>query len=75
MIRTVKMTEEEFEHFKHVEGLEKSYKSTLAQMTIQQKQARELAESVVRMFEEIENLKTIGSSASRVLELAQDVLA
>lgn len=75
MIRTVKMTEEEFENFKHVEGLEKSYKSTLAQMTIQQKQARELAESVVRMFEEIENLKTIGSSASHVLELARDVLA
>ena len=74
MIRTVQMNEEEYEHFQHVQGLEKTYKSTMAQMKIQQKQARELAESVVKMFGEIENLKALGGSPAQALELAQDVL-
>lgn len=74
MIRTVQMNEEEYEHFRHVQGLEKTYKSTMAQMKIQQKQARELAESVVNLFETIENPEALGISAARALELARDVL-
>ncbi len=65
---------------KEVKGLDKTVASIRTQMKIQQRQAQELAEAVLRSFEGSEGLGVCISlkdetAANRAYKLAQDVLA
>ena len=78
MIRTVRMTEEEYENFQHVKGLENTLCSTITQMKLQQKQAKELAENVIAALGDakgdVRKVDFACSAAVKALSIAHDVL-